>query len=558
MGSAAASATLPAPAAPSWLTRLLPDRYHRPLVWLFFGLVLALGMRLVRDYGSFGDETLCRESGQISLVYVYEFVPPAWLPARAAARLASVPLVSRLPRYRDRDYGVAFELPMTLVEKLSGYRSMHDIWLLRHQCVFLVCIGGLIAFYWLATQRFVNWRIGLLGTLLLLLSPRQYADFFYNCKDAVFLSCFLLATATGVAFIRRPRLALAAGHALACAIAIDVRLMAVLVPLLTVAFLVLRTLHGDYPLRRIVLPTLLYGVLLALVVVAMWPYLWPAPLAHFREAFANMSRFRWEGPILHQGNVLPAGAQLPWSYAAVWIGITTPLLYLGGLAISFIVLLKQLIKRNWRLYATDAEWQDLLFWALALGPLVAVVVLHSVLYDGWRQLYFVYPALLLLALRGLVAAWRWRPVWPQLRSGWQVGVGLVVAASLALVAGQMVRLHPLENLYFNALAGSHPELRYEYDYWALSFRQGLAWIAQHDARPHIRVRSNLHVAAIMNSYMLAPDEQARLVLVAPTESADYFLTNYRYHVEAYPLGTPVYSLRTAEESRRVIDVFRLP
>jgi hypothetical protein len=60
----------------------------------------------------------------------------------------------------------------------------------------------------------------------------------------------------------------------------------------------------------------------------------------------------------------------------------------------------------------------------------------------------------------------------------------------------MVRLHPLENLYFNALAGTHPELRYEYDYRTLSFRQGLAWIAQHDARPRIRVRSNLHVAAM--------------------------------------------------------------
>jgi hypothetical protein len=441
---------VPPPAAPSLLTRLLPDGYCRPLVWLFFGLVLALGLRLTRDYGSFGDETLCREIGQLSLLYVYEFVPPTWLPAKAAARLASVPLENRLPHYLDRDYGVAFELPMTLVEKLSGYHSMHDIWLLRHQCVFLVCVVGLVAFYWLATQRFGNWRIGLLGALLLLLSPRQYADFFYNCKDAVFLACFLVATATAVAFIRRPRLALAAGHALVCAIAIDVRLMGVLVPLLTVAFVALRTLYGDYPVRRIVLPTLVYASLLALLVVAMWPYLWPAPLTHFCEAFANMSRFRWEGPILQQGYVLPTGAQLPWSYAAVWIGITTPLLYLAGLALSFVLLLRQLVKRRWRLFATDGEWQDLLFWALGLGPLVAVVVLHSVLYDGWRQLYFVYPALLLLALRGLVAVWRWRPSWPVLRSGWQGGVGLVIAASLALVAGQMVRLHPLENLYFNA------------------------------------------------------------------------------------------------------------
>jgi hypothetical protein len=58
---------------------------------------------------------------------------------------------------------------------------------------------------------------------------------------------------------------------------------------------------------------------------------------------------------------------------------------------------------------------------IGLGPLVVVVVLHSALYDGWRQLYFIYPVLLLLALRGLVTVWRWRPSWPMLRSGWQGG-----------------------------------------------------------------------------------------------------------------------------------------
>jgi hypothetical protein len=37
---------------------------------------------------------------------------------------------------------------------------------------------GLVAFYWLATQRLRSWRAGLLGALLLLLSPWQLADFF--------------------------------------------------------------------------------------------------------------------------------------------------------------------------------------------------------------------------------------------------------------------------------------------------------------------------------------------------------------------------------------------
>jgi hypothetical protein len=35
---------------------------------VFFGLVLVLGLRLTHDYGSFGDETLCRETGQLSLL----------------------------------------------------------------------------------------------------------------------------------------------------------------------------------------------------------------------------------------------------------------------------------------------------------------------------------------------------------------------------------------------------------------------------------------------------------------------------------------------------------
>jgi hypothetical protein len=68
MGSADAPATLPPLAAPSLLTRLLPEGYRKPLVWLFFGLVLTLGLRLTRDYGFFGDETLCREIGQLLLL----------------------------------------------------------------------------------------------------------------------------------------------------------------------------------------------------------------------------------------------------------------------------------------------------------------------------------------------------------------------------------------------------------------------------------------------------------------------------------------------------------
>jgi hypothetical protein len=542
----------------SLFARLLPDRYRRLVVGLFFGLVVALGLWRVPDYGTFIDEDSCRDSGQVSLVYLYELVPRGWLPARAAERLAATPPHGRLVNYRDRDYGVAFELPMTLVDKLSGYTDMGDIIRLRHRCVWLVCCAGLLAFYWLAAHRLRSWRAGMLGMLLLLLSPRQFADFFYNSKDAVFLAAYLVATATAVALVRRPTAARAALHALACALAIDIRLMGVLVPVLTLALLALRVWHGDYRAERARGAALLYGLLLPALVVAFWPYLWAAPAERFWQSLLNMSHFRWDGLLLYQGQLVWS-TTLPWHYPLVWLGLTTPLLYLAGLALALALLGQQLVRRGWRFYGNDSEWQDLLLWGLGAGPFVAVILLHSVMYDGWRQLYFAYPPLLLLALRGLVAAWRWQPPAALGAERWRGALGLLVATSLAFTTRTMAQLHPLENLYFNALAGRHPEQRYEYDYWGLSFRQGLAWILRHDARPLIRVRTSLPATDVLNRYLLPPADRARLVIQLYREGpAEYFLTTYRYHPQPYRgLGAPVYSLRVGSDGQRVFDIFRL-
>jgi hypothetical protein len=546
---------LPASSLPA---RLLPDSYRRPVVGLFFGLVVLLGLWRAPDYGSFIDEDSCRETGQVSLVYLYELVPAGWLPARAAERLAATAPKNRLASYVDRDYGVAFELPMTLVDKLSGYIDMGDVLRLRHRCVWLACCAGLLAFYWLATQRLRSWRAGLLGVVVLLLSPRQFADFFYNSKDAVFLAAYLVATATMVALVRRPTAARAALHALACALAIDVRIMGVLLPVLTLAMLGLRAWHGDYRAERARSAALLYGVLLPALVVAFWPYLWAAPAERFWQSVVNMSHFRWDGEVLYRGQLVQTTA-LPWHYPVVWLGITTPLLYVAGLAVALGLLGQQVARRGRRLYGNDAEWQDLLLWGAGAGPFLAIILLHSVMYDGWRQLYFAYPPLLLLALCGLVAVWRWQPPWAAVQAYWRGAMGLFIAAALALTVGTMAQLHPLENLYFNALAGPHPELRYEYDYWGLSFRQGLAWVLRHDARPSIRVRTNLPATDVLNRYLLPPADRARLVIQRyPAGPAEYFMTTYRYHPQPYSgYGPPVYALRVEGEGRRVFDIFRL-
>lgn len=519
---------------------------QRWMVPAFFALVLALGLFIYPDYGLSTDENQSRDNGMVTLKHVAMKIAPDWVAADQDFEKYQVPL----NEYFDRDYGVAFETPVCFIERQLHLYDGRDKFLFRHLCTFLVCFGGLIAMYQLARRRFNDWRLGLLAALWLLLSPRLFADYFYNDKDAVFMALFVIATNTGVRLLLRPTLGRALWHALACAVTIDVRIMGVLLPLATVGLLGWRSLRAEVHWARTVGISALYLALTTGLVVALWPYLWPAPLTLFVEAFKKMSSFRWGGTVLYRGDMI-AATDLPWHYAPVWMGITTPILYLAAGLLGLGLALRALVQQRWRLWRDEQGMQDLLFLALFLGPLLAVIVLHSVLYDGWRQLYFVYPAFLLLAVRGWRAAARWRPRWP----GWPRALYGLTALSLLLTAAQMVRDHPMQNVYFNLLAGTNVAQRFELDYWGVGYREDLEYIIANDSRPLIKVNVPPVSPGDFNRQMLPSEQRNRLVFVERPEDADYFITNYRWHPENYNYPFEVYQLRA--DGRRVHSVFRL-
>ena len=525
---------------------------QRWLVPAFFGAVLLLGLLLLRDYGLSIDENQQRDIGMISLKHVGQLVAPDWVAADHDFDKYNTPL----GEFYDRDYGVAFETPVCLAERLLGIEDGGNKFRFRHLCTFLVCFGGLIAVYQLARRRFADWRLGLLAALWLLLSPRLFAESFYNDKDAVFMALFAVATNTGVRLLLRPTWRRAAWHALACAVAIDVRIMGILVPLMTLGLLAWRGLRGDTPWRQLLAVTGLYLTLLWVTVVALWPYLWAAPLDNFLAAFEHMKTFRWGGVVLYFGNMV-AATDLPWHYPLVWPGITTPVLYLAAGLLGVGLIGRQLVRNRWRLWQNEQGLQDVMFLGLFVGPLLAVIVFRSVLYDGWRQLYFIYPAFLLVGLRGWVAAGCWRPSqarWPRW-AAWPrilyVGTGLCLLAT----AAQMVRDHPLQNVYFNLLAGSNVGERFEMDYWGLGYRQDLEYIVSHDGRAKIKCFAPMPSPADFNRLLLPPEHRDRLVFVEQPDSADYFLTSYRWHPDNYDYPFEVFQIRA--DGRRVHSVFRL-
>lgn len=526
------------------LTATSPFRHL--VVAVFFALVLLLGLFIYRHYGFSMDEAISHTNGMISLKYVGQKLYPAWVAADPEFDRYPIPLAE----YNDRDYGVAFEAPVAFLERLCHFNDPRQQFLLRHLCTFLVCFTGVIAVYQLAARRFQDWRWGLLAAVWLLLSPRLFAESFYNDKDAVFMAVFAIATNTAVRFLLRPTLSRIVWHALACAIAIDVRIMGILVPAATIAMLGWQGIRKTIPWSRLLAVTAAYGSLLVVLVVAFWPYLWSSPLKNFVEAYQNMSLFRWSGNVLYQGEMISA-LHLPWHYIPVWISITTPILYLAAAVLGISLVIYTIIQQRWRLWSDNQQMQDVLFLGLFLGPLTIVVVLHSVLYDGWRQLYFIYPSFLLLAMRGWVAAVRWRAH----RRSWVVGLRVVLILSLGLTAAQMVRDHPLQNVYFNLLAGSNVGQRFELDYWGVGYQQSLAYIVTHDSRPIIRVHAPAPSPVAGAHMMLGYEQRDRLKIVDNLDQADYFITDYRGHPEPYTYPEEVYQIWV--DGRRVHSVFKL-
>jgi hypothetical protein len=518
------------------------------VVKLFFGVLLGLGGLVFSDYGVSWDEESNRTNGMVNVRYIGELVAPNWMARQP--RHANVPL---LAGYSDNDHGVLFELPLAALDALRGDPDRRHYYLLRHAAIFLVSLGGLWGLFRLASLRFHDERLGLLAAGLLVLSPRFFAESFYNGKDLVFMATFTLAIYTLTCLMTRPSTRRVLVHALATAAAVDIRVMGLLLVPFTLTLLGLRWTHAAGTRRKWLRAGLLYIPLVAGAVVMGWPYLWANPLGHFQAALGSLGHYHWIGEVLYGGRVILSN-NLPWHYVPVWISITTPVAYqlaaLGGMGISAASLLRQ---PRTALRTTTGQFDLLLLGWLGL-PLALVLGLHSVIYDGWRHLYFIYPALLLFAVRGIVAVAQVG----QRGLGWHrisLGLGLLAGGEAVLTAVRMVRLHPYQQLYFSYLPSTLVERSFERDYWGLSYREGLSYLVAHQPKGPIPLAVSSTTLLENNKVWLAPADRIRFV--KPTPNHDYyFITSYRAIPGNLPANTgqEIFTVRT--EGIKILSVFQ--
>ena len=511
--------------------------WNRILVVLFFAAILCIGICVYKDYGISWDELVSRNNGLLTYKYVFEGD-------------------QEILTYRDRYYGTAFELLLLIAEKPFDFKDPRDIFFFRHLATFFLFWIASIFFYFLCKDHFKDWKMGLAGSLFLILSPRIFAHSFFNSKDLAFLSLFIISMFTLTKYLERKTLLRAAFHAFVCAALIATRIIGITVFFFTTFFIVADLLvKRERREGKAVVSFSLYVVLAALCTILFWPILWIAPVKQFVIAFQQMSHFNFWATVLYAGEYIKA-KELPWHYVPVWLLVTTPVLYSVLFVMGFFSLAKNFLKGPISFYRKRRN--DLIWLLWFFAPVISIIALKSVLYDGWRHMFFIYPAFLLIALTGLQSMFKlikakFRGLSYKVANAFCV---FIILVSLTGTAFAMVRYHPYQNVYFNILTGDMKGAKdtFDLDYWGLSYRQALQYILDNDTDSAVKVAA-ANPPGHVSFLAIAPKDRKRLVYVEDPEEAKYFLSEYRWHKEDYPYGDEFYSIKVG--NAKIMVVYKL-
>ena len=430
-----------------------------------------------------------------------------------------------------KEYGTAFQVPLIVIEKALNIKDPREIYRVRHLCTFLFFAFSAFIFYFLIWSLYRKRTLAIAGYLMLLLSPRIFSHAFFNSKDIPFMSMFIICFYLFYLAFSKRKIIYFFLFGICCGLLINIRVMGLILVLFTL-FIMLADLFMEDRKKNLLFFILVYSGVTIIVTVLTWPYLWHNPLKNFFYAFTSMSHYHWDNYILMFGKFIRS-TNIPWWYTLAWMGVTIPIVYLVIGIGGFILLLRQVIIHSVRYLFHSPERNQLLFIMTFSLPLLAVIIFHSVLYDGWRQMYFIYPSFLLFAVYGISAimnsTYRHSALIKTVTSGF-------LLFSFCMTGFFMIKNHPFQDIYFNKVVSHRKQYlrkNFEMDYWGTSYKQALEYIVHHDTSDHLNIMT-ANLSGEQNVMMLNGQDRERIKVVYSFKKANYFISNYRWHPEDYP------------------------
>jgi hypothetical protein len=445
-------------AKPDWLggkilRSIIPSNPYDLLTWAVLAAVVVVAWFTVKDYAISNDEGVQHRYGELIIAYY-----------RSGFTIRDLFTFENLYLY-----GGLFDV----IAVALGHVIPIGAYELRHILCAMMGIAGIAASS-MTARLIAGPRAGLIAAIALTLCGAWYGAMFNHTKDIPFAAAMTGATLFLVRLARQlpsPRAVDVAAFGLLAGAALGVRsfglLLFVYLGFAIVIYLPWRE-SGGVCLRfaaNSVLKTFPAVALAYLIMILAWPWAALSPLNPIRGLFA-FSEFHYAIHTFFAGRIYEM-ADVPRVYVPGYLFIRLPLITQAGAALAMISLVWHPLERG------AQRRRDLALVSLAvIIPLACQVLFHGPAFTGMRHFLFVLPPLATLAGIGF------SDVFDALAARGR----RLASAALALVCAcflwegaTLARLHPYENLSYNALVGGLPGAfrRYDLDYWFNSMPEAI-------------------------------------------------------------------------------------
>tara|TARA_B110000438_G_scaffold111019_1_gene108859 strand:+ start:310 stop:1932 length:1623 start_codon:yes stop_codon:yes gene_type:complete len=491
--------------------------------FIFFFIFFVLGFYVYPDYGISIDEDNTRIIGLISLKNIFSLFSTNY-----AIEVDNI-IGSQISAHVGFETsGVAFDLPMAFLEFVLNIKESRKYYLLRHFSTFILYFISCYFFFLIIKNRFKSWSLSILGSLFFIASPRIFANSFFNSKDIVFMSFFIIGIYTLINFLNNKNFKNVIFFSLTSALLINLRIFGLILPALFILLYIEHISRSKIIKEKHYLLFFYFIISLIFFIFLTAPNLWDDPFNLFLVTIKNLSEHNLGIYTFYLGEFINTNNP-PWHYSLVWIFISTPLLYTFLFLVGFILLLRRTFN-NWisvenndsyfKMWSNNFELQDLIFLGTFLIPLLITTYFGSISYDGWRHLYFIYPSFLLISILGLNFIKNYF---------FKINYNYIYIIIIILVIPNifwMIKNHPYQQVYFNYIAHKDFNKNFEMDYMGVTNKNALEFIVSNE-KEIVNVYNISSSDLTLAKQIFNKKIQNKINIVGDIDKADYIINNYR-------------------------------
>ena len=486
--------------------------YNNLIVYSYFIIIFFFSFTKVGDYGATIDDYIYYING----FHTFEYVKHIFLSFFNDG--------INLDFYRSsiNEFPVFYEFVLVVICELLNISDFRKIFLTAHYLNFFLFFLSLIVFFKIIKKRFENSFIALIGITFLVLSPRIFAESFYNSRDIFFLCLFIFYSNSLINFLDNQNLKNTILFSFFTALLLNAKILGLIPIGLFCLLYIYNFLNSQKKYYHNQKQIYLFVIFCFSFIYILWPFLWVSPIKNLFFAFKNILSAHEEIVLvnLYLGEYLSSD-MMPWHYRIVWFLVTTPviilLLFFSGLFLSGKKIIKLIdLSLNKKFKFNNKDFLDLFLILTLFFSFFIVLEFNKSKFGGWRHLYYLYPIIIYLAIYFI------NFLLIKKNNFLKYFAFTAVFLNLTYNLIWFEKNHPHQYVFFNFISNNYAMKNFDLDWWGVSHKSSVEYILSQDINEEIKIFVE-GFASLRSTLLHLKEGDRKRIKLSDYKDADYVI-----------------------------------